>query len=159
MQYRPIAEQVFNKVTTGGDGLGKNVVWILKKATAPLLAAARGTTGHLQTSTLHQWKAHSIVNVLLFISTRCDVLALSVGRNGKAKSTRKDTDAGYETFFENIRLFEEAGCEDLPEWIKSEVKDAETLAINEGKWPSTCNSRLSSTKADRLVPCEEKEKT
>ncbi|GFS11780.1 ATP-binding cassette transporter sub-family A, partial [Elysia marginata] len=48
-----------------------------------------------------------------------------------AKSTRKDTGAGYETFIKNIRLFEEAGCGDLPEWIKSEVKDAETLAINE----------------------------
>ncbi|GFR57914.1 hypothetical protein ElyMa_001755800 [Elysia marginata] len=69
-----------------------------------------------------------------------------------AKSTRNlDTGAGYETFIKNIRLFEEAGCGDLPEWIKSEVKDAETLAINKGKWLSTCNSRLSRTKADRLV--------
>ncbi|GFR59106.1 hypothetical protein ElyMa_001785800 [Elysia marginata] len=68
-----------------------------------------------------------------------------------AKSIRKDTGAGYETFIKNIRLFEEAGCGDLPEWIKSEVKDAETLGINEGKRLSTCNSRLSRTKADRLV--------
>ncbi|GFR82531.1 hypothetical protein ElyMa_004100700 [Elysia marginata] len=70
-------------------------------------------------------------------------------KNGKkkklschAKSIRKDIGAGYETFFENIRLFEEAGCEDLPEWIKSEVKDAETLAINEGRWHSTFFSRF-----------------
>ncbi|KAK3761797.1 hypothetical protein RRG08_010121 [Elysia crispata] len=85
--------------------------------------------------------------------SKCIVCQAETGKklSCPAKSKRKDTGAGYETFIANIRLFEEAGCEDLPEWIKSEVKDAETLAINEGKWHSTCYSRFSRTKADRLA--------
>ncbi|GFR78522.1 hypothetical protein ElyMa_000536100 [Elysia marginata] len=74
--------------------------------------------------------------------SKCIVCQTETGKKKKlscpVKSKRKDTGAGYETFIKNIRLFEEAGCEELPEWIKSEAKDAETLAINEGKWHSAC---------------------
>ncbi|GFR85590.1 hypothetical protein ElyMa_002445400 [Elysia marginata] len=65
--------------------------------------------------------------------SKCIVCQAEIGKKNKlscpAKSTQKDTGVEYETFIKNIRLFEGAGCEDLPEWIKSEVKDAETLAI------------------------------
>ncbi|GFR67350.1 arrestin domain-containing protein 3 [Elysia marginata] len=87
--------------------------------------------------------------------SKCIVCQTENGKKKKlscpAKSKRKDTGAGYKKFIKNIHLFEEAGCEELPEWIKSEAKDAETLAINEGKWHSAYFSRFSRTKADRLV--------
>ncbi|GFR82962.1 hypothetical protein ElyMa_000639200 [Elysia marginata] len=72
--------------------------------------------------------------------SKCIVCQTETGKKKKlscpAKSKRKDTGAGYETFIKNI---------------KSEAKDAETLAINEGKWHSACYSRFSRTKADRFV--------